>query len=165
MRTLIIGIGNPLRGDDGIGPAIIEALEVRGLGQHATLVAAHQLLPEHASLAAGHDAVIFVDASVALKPGEIDVTRVTPPANTEAFCSHHLTPEWLMHAAAALYGATCDAVLITLGGQAWDQAELSKPASAAVDAIQEKLFEWTAADLPPSPELWRARLPQSTKSR
>ena len=28
---LVIGIGNPLRGDDGVGPAIVEILKTRGL--------------------------------------------------------------------------------------------------------------------------------------
>ena len=28
---LVLGLGNPLRGDDGIGPRVIEALQDRGL--------------------------------------------------------------------------------------------------------------------------------------
>ena len=31
MGARVIGIGNPLRGDDGVGPAVVEALKRRGL--------------------------------------------------------------------------------------------------------------------------------------
>ena len=31
MSTLILGLGNALRGDDGIGPAVIEWLDQRAL--------------------------------------------------------------------------------------------------------------------------------------
>jgi Ni,Fe-hydrogenase maturation factor len=47
MNVLVIGYGNPLRGDDRVGWVVAERLrEVAGV----TAVTTHQLLPEHADL-------------------------------------------------------------------------------------------------------------------
>lgn len=36
--TLILGLGNPLRGDDGIGPSVVEELADRDLPEEVTLI-------------------------------------------------------------------------------------------------------------------------------
>jgi hydrogenase maturation protease len=66
--ALIIGIGNPLRGDDGIGPWLVTELE-QELGREAGAAAppascrvVRQLLPELAGELAGAARVLFVDA-------------------------------------------------------------------------------------------------------
>jgi hydrogenase maturation protease len=72
--SLLIGIGNPLRGDDGVGPWLVESWRQRRAAQEApgdqgrgtradvqvTLV--DQLLPELAAELATVDRVLFVDA-------------------------------------------------------------------------------------------------------
>jgi hypothetical protein len=62
--VLIIGVGNDLRGDDGAGPAVIDAVERHDLSGVRT-VWAHQLLPELAEQIAVAERVIFVDAEIA----------------------------------------------------------------------------------------------------
>ena len=37
-RTLIVGCGNPLRGDDGVGPTLVRRLEERGLPEGSRCV-------------------------------------------------------------------------------------------------------------------------------
>jgi hydrogenase maturation protease len=66
--ALIIGIGNPLRGDDGIGPWLVADLE-QELERQAGAAApparcrvVRQLLPELADELAGVERVLFVDA-------------------------------------------------------------------------------------------------------
>ncbi len=49
-KTVVIGYGNPLRGDDGIGWAVIERLQQMPLAETLTLIASHQLLPELSDL-------------------------------------------------------------------------------------------------------------------
>ncbi len=62
-ELLVIGYGNPLRGDDGVGPAVSGAIAVLGLpGVRALSV--HQLTPELAAEAAGARVAVFVDAAV-----------------------------------------------------------------------------------------------------
>lgn len=102
-RDLVIGIGNPLRGDDGVGWRLAEEL---GPPHQAV----HQLTPECAALLAGAERVLFVDAWCAeplpsapllaeLLPAD---TRLTAAAGS-AF-SHHLSPEALLAISQQLYG-------------------------------------------------------------
>jgi hypothetical protein len=58
---LLIGWGNPLRGDDGVGQAIAAAVERWGQPQ-LEVVEAVQLTPELAPLLAAARRVLFVDA-------------------------------------------------------------------------------------------------------
>ena len=67
---IVIGIGNELRGDDGIGPRVVDAISPR-FGLETMTV--HQLMPEHADRIRTARRVLFVDASleddaVCLKP-------------------------------------------------------------------------------------------------
>lgn len=66
--ALIIGIGNPLRGDDGVGPWLVAELEEE-LGRDAGTApprarcrVVRQLLPELATELEGVERVLFVDA-------------------------------------------------------------------------------------------------------
>ena len=36
LRTLVLGLGNPLRGDDGVGPRVVEEVIRRGLPEGVT---------------------------------------------------------------------------------------------------------------------------------
>jgi hydrogenase maturation protease len=63
MRTLVVGVGNTLRGDDGVGPFVIDLLRACG-AEDLDLRTVHALLPELAADLPGHDAVVFVDADV-----------------------------------------------------------------------------------------------------
>ncbi len=60
---LIIGYGNPLRGDDGVGPKVVEAVDSLHLPGVRTLVC-QQLSPEHADPVSRARTVIFVDAEI-----------------------------------------------------------------------------------------------------
>ncbi|WP_254030381.1 hydrogenase maturation protease [Planktothrix agardhii] len=60
---LIVGYGNPIRGDDGIGQAVITELEQLNL-MNVRSLSLHQLTPEVAAEMAEVDTVIFVDASL-----------------------------------------------------------------------------------------------------
>jgi Ni,Fe-hydrogenase maturation factor len=57
MKRVYIAIGNPLRGDDGVGRRVLE--RVRGSGRRMYL---HQLTPEVAADLESVDQVIFIDA-------------------------------------------------------------------------------------------------------
>ncbi|MFN9546367.1 MAG: hydrogenase maturation protease [Cyanobacteriota bacterium] len=62
---LLIGIGNPLRGDDGVGALLVEELARQGsvsCPPGAEFKAVHQLTPELAVAVAAAGRVLFVDA-------------------------------------------------------------------------------------------------------
>ena len=62
-KTLIYGIGNLARQDDGLGIRLIERLETAGPPEGMSLESNYQLNAEDALLIAPYDVVIFVDAA------------------------------------------------------------------------------------------------------
>lgn len=61
METLVIGYGNTLRRDDGVGIAVAEAIADRSL-PGVRVLCVHQLTPDLAAELATVDRAIFVDA-------------------------------------------------------------------------------------------------------
>ena len=90
--VLLIGYGNPGRLDDGLGPALAEAVAALNL-PHVTVEADYQLQVEHAAQIAAHDAVIFADADLACD----EPFRFEPvwPVRQASFTSHSLSPQAL----------------------------------------------------------------------
>ena len=130
-KTVVIGMGNPLRGDDGAGWAVVDALWAEPI-EGVTAVSTHQLLPEHIDMF--HDAaqVIFVDASVRGVPGEVSVTALEPVTDGSV-SSHHLHPEVLLALGVKIYGRMPSAQLLTITGYDFGHSEnLSTPVQAAI---------------------------------
>lgn len=112
---LVIGVGNPLRGDDGVAWRLLAELEpaARGLA----LRPLHQLSPDLAADLAGAAAVLFVDAwrpAVALPPAAGAAAprpRLQPlsPRQADATAgwslSHGLAAADLLALSGLLYGA------------------------------------------------------------
>jgi hydrogenase maturation protease len=114
-RILVIGYGNPGRGDDGLGPALaarLEALDIPLL----TVESDYQLTIEHAALAAEHEIVVFADAAEDAD-SPFYFHPVTPSA-TSAFTSHSVTPGEVLGLARTCFGASPAGFL--LGMRAYD---------------------------------------------
>lgn len=128
-RILILGYGNTLRGDDGLGCRAAERLEHLGGRGGIRVVAAHQLGIDFAELVADAELVVFIDASRDGLPGELRTSSVKtlPAGEAEAVMTHHLTPEALLAVSRALYGGSPEAVAVTLTGAAFDLSEELSP--------------------------------------
>ena len=109
---LLIGWGNPLRGDDGVGQAIAAAVKRWGQPQ-LEVVEAVQLTPELAPLLAAARRVLFVDAEAGaaavtggwrLEPVQPLEPGVTTAAWSSQPLSHHACPGVLLMLAETLYG-------------------------------------------------------------
>src|SRR2546430_17105907 len=66
---LIIGFGNPLRGDDDLGPRVARELRMRGL----PALDAHQLTPELAEAVSRVELAGVIDSDAQLKAGGIRI--------------------------------------------------------------------------------------------
>jgi hydrogenase maturation protease len=138
--VLVLGVGNPLRADDGVGQAVVERLGLMLAPDAAELRAVYQLTPELAADIAGARLVVVVDASVAVPPGEVAVRDLAPgSAGGEPF-SHSVDPAGLVALARALYGAAPRMVLVGVGPRSLEAGEGLSPAVAgavgvAADAI------------------------------
>jgi hydrogenase maturation protease len=137
---LVIGYGNPGRGDDGIGPRLVELLEQRAWpGEGGVdLVAAFQLAPEHAADVAAHAWVVFADAAVD-GPAPFDVRPVTASAGA-AFTTHVTEPGAVMALAVAGFGSRAAAWLLSVRGDRFGaDGALSRRAAANLEAAVEWL--------------------------
>jgi hydrogenase maturation protease len=111
MSTLIIGYGNTLRGDDGVGPRVAETVAGLQLPGVHTLVCP-QLSPEHAEPMARARMVIFVDAAVDA-PREMQRRRLEP-AETTQLMAHAADPRTLLALARDVFGRAPEAWLLTI---------------------------------------------------
>jgi hydrogenase maturation protease len=139
-RVLVIGYGNPLRGDDGLGRVIAARVAESARPQGIEVVVAHQLTPELAESISRADLVIFVDAAADLPPGQIRILPVVAdtPCGHGSF-AHHCTPNQLLTAAQALYAHRPEAWAITVGGECWDYSETLSP---AVERLVPRLLHY-----------------------
>lgn len=112
MRTLVIGIGNPLAGDDGAGPAVAGRLEDT---PDVTVRTSHQLTPELAEEVAAADRVVFVDAG---RGGRLTVSRVSRAADAHdaSPLTHVIGAETVVALAHRLYGRVPAAYLVRVPG-------------------------------------------------
>jgi len=77
MRTLVLGLGNPLRGDDGVGPRVVTELQQRGLPDGVTAIDGGGGGLDILRLLEGWERAIIVDAAdIGRQPGEF--IRFTP---------------------------------------------------------------------------------------
>ncbi|MGO4871763.1 MAG: hydrogenase maturation protease [Roseiarcus sp.] len=130
-NTLIIGYGNPLRGDDGVGQAVARAFEAEAAIEGADVVSCRQLTPELAERFAAADLVVLVDAEAGLEPGGVRITRLQAATALSSAFGHHVDPRELLHMAGKLYGGSPEAYLVTVGASS---LALSEGLSAAVTA-------------------------------
>jgi len=133
--VLVIGYGNPLRGDDGVGCLVAEevAKHLFDPESKVKIVACHQLNPELAEAVAETRAVIFVDAAVDLVPGEVKVTSVTPDRFSPASITHQMKPAALLATASELFGQAPPAKTVAIGAMSFDMGmQLTPPVRGAV---------------------------------
>lgn len=99
---LVIGYGNPLRSDDGVGQQIAKAVAAWGL-PNVEAIAIHQLTPELAEPLARADTVMFIDAYPAAADLKIQV-RPLELAESGMTSGHWCEPQALLAMTQALYG-------------------------------------------------------------
>ena len=123
---LIIGIGNPSRGDDALGPLLIERLEALA-PPGVELLTDFQLQVEYALDLQGRQEVIFIDASVnAPAP-----YTFTPAAAEEdaSYSSHELSPGAVLHAYQKLFGPPPNAYVLAVRGDSFELGDELSPAA------------------------------------
>ncbi len=140
---LIIGIGNPSRGDDALGPLLIARLEAEA-PTDVELLTDFQLQVEYALDLQGRREVVFVDASL---DAPVPFT-FTPAIAVEdaSYSSHELSPGAVLHAYERLLGVPPPAFVLAIRGHSFELGEDLSAAAAsnlerALDFIRRRIFD------------------------
>jgi hydrogenase maturation protease len=127
--VLVIGYGNALRGDDGVGWQVAARLAGDPRLAGAEVLARHQLTPELAADVARASLVVLVDASAGGgAPGSVTVRRLQPRYDAAPGWSHHLDPAALAGLAGALYEAVPPMVVVSVGAASFAAGDRLSPA-------------------------------------
>lgn len=117
-KSLMIGIGNGGRSDDGLGWAFVEAVEKGGDFPGDTLLR-YQLQVEDADLISQYDQVIFVDAyQGGLEDGY--TFKKCLAAKDFSFTTHRLPPETVLYLCQELYQKNPNAYMLLIDGEKWE---------------------------------------------
>jgi hydrogenase maturation protease len=136
---LVIGYGNTLRGDDGVGPRVAEAIEQLSLPGVRTLIC-QQLSPEYADPVSQAHTVVFVDAAVDT-PREVQLRKIEPSESAQLM-AHAADPRTMLALARDVFGHAPQAWWLTIPAVKLDFSETLTPEAQrgfaeAVKKIQE----------------------------
>lgn len=159
QRLLIIGYGNPLRGDDGVGWHTAHMLAQIVQDQHVRIVACQQLTPDLSEPISQADAVLFIDACWPTVPASVPNhpgTEQQEAANNRLVCypvfptptlpssfSHQLDPPALLTCAQILYQHCPVAVQFGVVATSFDYGEtLSPDVRACIPGLIARVQAW-----------------------
>ena len=157
---LIFGYGNPSRGDDALGPLLIERLEdlldadVRRQAGGIEWLTDFQLQIEHALDIAGRRLVLFADAHVNC-PEPFEFSRIEPAEDT-SYSTHAISPASVLHVYRNYHGnAPPPSFLLGIRGQRFELGEGLSPAAerhltAALELVRDLCLH-------PELDYWQSR--------
>lgn len=135
-EVLLIGYGNPLRSDDGVGQRAAQSFEENVNDSSVEVVICHQLTPDLALDISRVRRVVFIDAREGGEPGTIQCEEIHPAENDESPFAHHVSPQLLLTYSQSVYGAAPEAFLVTITGAEFGYGEgLSETIEAILPAL------------------------------
>lgn len=117
--SLIYGIGNVGRRDDGLGWAFIDRLEARQPLPRAVLHRNYQLNLEDADLISEFTRVLFVDATKDPAVSSFALTRPEPKLDL-SFTSHAMSVPSILEIAKQCFGDVPEVYLLAIRGYEWE---------------------------------------------
>jgi hydrogenase maturation protease len=155
-RVLIVGYGNPLRGDDGIGWVAAQKLGQKFKNDSRVgSLAVHQLTPELADPISKVELVLFIDAAEGQPPGHLCCTFITPQprrSNQAQSMTHDFDPPRLLTMARTVYGCCPQAMLFTIAGQEFAHREsLTRTVELACERLVDQIYRIVVDELEHSP--------------
>jgi len=139
--TLLIGYGNPGRGDDGLGPAFARRIAALNLPDLAIEID-YQLTVDHALMIADVARVVVADAALdATTPFYFRPVDATADGSLG---SHSVSPDAAVALSRLLFGAAPEGFVLGLRGAAYgEMAEgLSEEAQDSLAAAEAFFLDW-----------------------
>ena len=152
---LIFAYGNPSRGDDALGPLLIENLQILNL-EGIEMLTDFQLQVEHAYDLQGRERVLFIDASVSCE-APYTFSRLFAQKDP-SYTTHVMSPMAVMHVYQELYGDPPPSYLLQVRGESFELGESLSPQAevnlqSSLDLLrrlcsESNLQEWDRLSLP-----------------
>ncbi|MDP3359699.1 MAG: hydrogenase maturation protease [Lutibacter sp.] len=117
-NTLVIGIGNNTRQDDGLGWVFLDLLEKEGF-KTDNLLYKYQLMVEDAELISTFKTVIFIDACKSEINDGFSFERIYPSEEV-SFSTHSVPPNQILNLCETLYTKKPKAYLMKIEGCNWE---------------------------------------------
>jgi hydrogenase maturation protease len=128
--VIVIGYGNDLRSDDGIGPKVANTLHLRNVRS----LAVYQLTPELAETVANVDLAIFVDACLTSENNHVQVLPIAP-ISSMVLTGHTADPRSLLALTKAIYSYCPQAWWIKVPGVNFELGDRLSPIAETGVAI------------------------------
>jgi len=149
-RILILGYGNPLRSDDGLGWQVAVELFRTNTLREVEVLPCHQLTPELAPAVSRVETVIFIDSARGGTPGEMSCQEVRSESGASSF-THHVTPAALLALSSELFGACPRAYLLSIQGETYLPGDsLSAPVARRLGDLKTRLRQLIQETLSPA---------------
>ena len=131
-RTLIIGCGNPLRGDDGAGWEVASRLAATIPKEAAHIMTVHQLTPELAEPVSEAELVIFIDAADGENCGtwRCDEVKLSPMSGNSL--GHHFDVSALLAYSQAIFHSSPQAFVVSVAAKSFEFQDNLTPAVEAL---------------------------------
>ncbi len=119
---LVFGYGNLSRGDDALGPMLLDFIEREFALARIDILSDFQLQVEHALDLRGRERVLFVDAAVnQLEPFEFSRLQ---PARDRSYSSHAMSPAAVLQVYLSIFGEQPPpAYLLSIAGTSFELGE------------------------------------------
>lgn len=118
-EILVVGLGNPLREDDGIGAGVVNMLAgemLPAMSEKVHLAIEQQIDLVLASLIIQYNHVIFVDAAEYGSAGPVRLQKVKPSYEPPGFSSHIGSLPFLLAITSRVYGKSPECYLVAVEG-------------------------------------------------
>ncbi len=147
-KILIVGVGNPIRQDDGVGHYCVALLE-KGLVQErkklVDFMVVHQLDIAHCERFADYKLIIIVDADAQIGYEPLRIEQVDAHASTQPFTSHIGSASDLLSLTQALHGSNPKMYIVAVRGECFEVGEgltsIARENANLVLAIVEGLLQ------------------------
>ncbi len=137
---MIVGVGNTLRGDDGIGAYICNTIDKLGITGVSILVT-QQLQTEQAEEFLSYDHVVIADATIGNEPVKFHPLGKEDPGPVST--SHHVNANLLASLVEQLYQQPLPIMVCAVRGENFEMSEqLSSTAKQNADKAISIICNW-----------------------
>ena len=146
-KIMVVGYGNPLCGDDGVGwhaaQVLADTLEVEDI----KILACHTLTPKLFDPVRQSDLVIFVNSCMDDLPGQLTFRAIKSRIPNTGLRRSRLNPQALLSCVQELYGTCPQGLMITMGGENFNYGDDLSPFVATnfpalLESVRDQLAQW-----------------------